>query len=476
MPSGKRCPPIDNSPAREKAGRATGGRTLPGFPVRNRTADTWPEGSVAGSRRPQPDRVHPSEPQMTCRLFDTQASTFPQPGEVHGLHTPRPVQVGDVHIERLSQSRQVAHVGTACHGALWPGTRSLTRAPKCPQGPGPCPTRLIRAEVFVPDPTLALRPGWLSRHLHHDRRSSEQSLMAETPSGAGRHGVNTFGRPRACHPLYTQDVNSDDEFPSAYRVRAELVGHAFDLDNLVTLFPVGDPQVRKTGDTYWVSSSRLEGFGEDSPSLQAAATELLTILNGVARVQISGFRTVTLRGQYAIAGPDGEPRQRAVISAVAAELRVRGTVSAAGIVFNLDGQQVQQSAQAAPNPTALTTILLAETNPEVAEALRLMSQELAWENMYKVFEVVRESVGGEKNLTKQPGGLVTKADLSVFTVSANSHAVSGDAARHARRSRSQLEPPKRTMTLAQGQEFIRTLVQDWVEHLAVSSAGPETLP
>ncbi|MDX3185550.1 hypothetical protein ABT358_22150 [Streptomyces sp. NPDC000341] len=107
---------------------------------------------------------------------------------------------------------------------------------------------------------------------------------------------------------------------------------------------------------------------------------------------------------------------------------------------------------------------LASSNVDVAETLEILgrsSVSLTWVDLYKVYEIVRGNVGGDKQLKATQW--VSSGDLSAFTASANRPDVSGSEARHARATGTGL--PKRTMTLAEGEAFVRSLVLAWWNYL-----------
>ena len=112
-------------------------------------------------------------------------------------------------------------------------------------------------------------------------------------------------------------------------------------------------------------------------------------------------------------------------------------------------------------PLSPQRAIVATTHPDVAEALALMGQPVAlgWIELYKVFEIVGDSV---KPNTLDKIGLATAHDLSAFRASANRPDVSGADARHARMSGG---PPKHHMSLPEGRQFISDLVQAWIDSL-----------
>jgi hypothetical protein len=97
----------------------------------------------------------------------------------------------------------------------------------------------------------------------------------------------------------------------------------------------------------------------------------------------------------------------------------------------------------------------------VTEALTLMSQPVAlgWTELYKVFEVVRDSV--KPNMLDN-SGLASAHDLKAFRASANRPDVSGADARHARMPG---ELPRHHMSLPEGRQSISDLVRAWIDSL-----------
>jgi hypothetical protein len=81
---------------------------------------------------------------------------------------------------------------------------------------------------------------------------------------------------------------------------------------------------------------------------------------------------------------------------------------------------------------------------------------LDWFDLYKIYEIVRANVGGQKPLEAK--NWVRPSDLSAFSASANLPSISGAAARHARLS----GDPKHTMSLHQARTTINHLVAAWL--------------
>lgn len=249
-------------------------------------------------------------------------------------------------------------------------------------------------------------------------------------------------------------------------IKAKLEGHVFDLDALVELFREGDPTVSKEGDDYYLSSAELEGLIDDKGQLVEAATRLLQKVMGVARILDSSFRPVTLPGTFVEDTDDGESRHHHV---VVADMAIVLSRAHAAIVATSGDPSAPSEPPPPPPPEGPPYLRLASSHPDVAEALEILGQpnvSLNWIDLYKLFEIVRDSVGNEQALKRK--GWVPDGEISAFKASANRPDVSGSAARHARMGGG---PPKLKMNLAEGEAFIRKLVVAWWNSLGGQSTS-----
>ena len=213
------------------------------------------------------------------------------------------------------------------------------------------------------------------------------------------------------------------------------------------LFPPGssDIAVARDDQGHYFKTARFDGSIE-SGGLHKEADRLLRKLNGLACVLDSSYRPVTLAGRY------GDDTGHGVHVVGAATMEVRVKLSATGVV---NGQAEQ------PPPPGPRLLALATRHPNVAEVLDLTgaASTLGPVELWKVYEVVRDDVGGgQKGLIGT--GWITRAELSAFTGWANHPGVSGEDARHARGPGA---PPKVTMSLPGAQDLIRRLVRGWME-------------
>jgi len=107
-------------------------------------------------------------------------------------------------------------------------------------------------------------------------------------------------------------------------------------------------------------------------------------------------------------------------------------------------------------------LALAETNEHVARVLDIYkrAEPLGWAELFKVHEIIQESIEG--SIPKM--GWASKADDDAFGPSVNRRDVSGEDARHAKQDNR--PPPKKTMTIEQGRQYIRDVVAKWLAWLA----------
>ena len=230
-------------------------------------------------------------------------------------------------------------------------------------------------------------------------------------------------------------------------MKAWLEGHNFDLDTLCELFTDGEPIVaRSVSGSYYLESSGLES-PEGKVDTQAARA-LLKRVNGAARAIDRDYQPVKLSGSYT--RPDGT---RVNTTEAHQVIRVKGR--AVGVALK-DGVPVPK-----PPPKGPRYVRLAEQDPDVADALRILGQPepLDWYDTYKILEIVRNAVGGPKEIEKR--GWAREVDLDRLKASANHPGISGDEARHARMKGT--PGPDKGMTIREADDLIRRLAANWIE-------------
>lgn len=224
---------------------------------------------------------------------------------------------------------------------------------------------------------------------------------------------------------------------------AQLAGHEFDLATFEERYSTGDPKVSRLDDGHLlVQSPALDGATDAPAALQIAADHVRR-LNGAARLERPNHHDVTLTGQIR----QGE-RMHAVV--LTDTLAIRTHIHTPAVT----------GGRTTPTTADPTPIDRAAKHPEVGEVLDLLGHPdgPTLSNLYKIFEVIRDDVGGEKGLVSS--GLSDKPTMSAFTATANRADISGDDARHVRGPK---DPPKRSMTQEEAREFVRGLCDRWMK-------------
>lgn len=99
--------------------------------------------------------------------------------------------------------------------------------------------------------------------------------------------------------------------------------------------------------------------------------------------------------------------------------------------------------------------------PAAASLLRHIEAGLSWVNMYKIYEIVMEDLGGDDQIVA--AGWVSARDIRRFKASANNTSVTGDDSRHGKLASG---TPADTMTLGEALHIIPDLARRWLrEHV-----------
>jgi hypothetical protein len=95
----------------------------------------------------------------------------------------------------------------------------------------------------------------------------------------------------------------------------------------------------------------------------------------------------------------------------------------------------------------------------IAKIISLFNNDLDWVNLYRIYEVIRDDCGGEKDLRDLCG--ISNSQLTQFTRTANHPEVTGITARHGSLSS---EPPTNPMLLEEARQFIKAIMDCWITH------------
>lgn len=218
---------------------------------------------------------------------------------------------------------------------------------------------------------------------------------------------------------------------------ALVAGDGIDLQNLAHAMTTPALKVRQDGGNFWIESTLFDG-APDPQNVEAIAWRLVD----AASVQVAARGPLTVGSIY--------------------EAREDGSV----IAYAKGVAASRSSGQAIPagvDVSALTAKLATDTRDDVKDALQFWNRtDRGWGDLYKVFELVRHAVGGER-IIKLAG-----PHLEQFTKSANDWTKLDT--RHSRpkprKSKRPKSPtarrPTSTMTLDAARSFVFDLLRQWL--------------
>lgn len=123
-------------------------------------------------------------------------------------------------------------------------------------------------------------------------------------------------------------------------------------------------------------------------------------------------------------------------------------------VVDSEGNVIEEHKPADPIPTWLQASLMDDS---VRKVFRLFGQQHDWVNLYRIFEVIENDVGGINKIAENDWS--TKTQVKTFKHTANSPNAVGDDARH---GKEHTEPPKSPMLLSEARALVETLVHHWL--------------
>lgn len=289
-------------------------------------------------------------------------------------------------------------------------------------------TAMAVASEHLPDETVQARET-------HGR--SEVELVLDTDEPPRRIALTTVGRAAG---------EGADEAGWWVLLR----GDAPDLALLVESFDGERLEVtQREGETY-LRSEEFRDAADEADVLSRAA-ELVREANGAARLLDSNFRSVQV-DRVVLVDESGARRHFLNLEG---GIRGVGGVSAELTVTRADGTE-REPLEPEP-PPANRWVSLAGSAPNVARALRLLGNpEPSWSELYHVLDIVQEDVGGRMF----DDAWVERADINLFTHTANNARAIGEQARH---GHTQWEPPANPMTIDAARSLLQRLVRRWLD-------------
>jgi len=219
-----------------------------------------------------------------------------------------------------------------------------------------------------------------------------------------------------------------------------LNGDPWDLKTLTGL-AVG---VAEEGHTFVLRSPDFDGL-TDAGAVQQLAIELVEVLNGLGRMKDGNLQPVTAGG---VIGDNGD----GMISLFVGDGLSVADRAGAAISDSATGEPIPVP----PSPDFAKWAAIAQREPNVRRALRFFAAPVTPVNLWKVYEVIRDDVGGKGQIVSY--GWTTADQIERFR-SVHSVSAFGDEARHA----VEMQPPPRDpMSLGEAQAFVRGLLERWL--------------
>jgi len=224
-------------------------------------------------------------------------------------------------------------------------------------------------------------------------------------------------------------------------------GDDFDLQELSKSLTSLELCLVKEENEYYLKSTSFNHL-MNAGEVGEKAQEILTLINGASRLALGTRRPLTT-GVVMKIKDDGSkegfchvPEQSTLREAI-------------GITTISSDGTIQEIHQADPIPD---WVKLAQNNQNVARALRLLGNiGYDWVNLYRIYEVVEDDVGGISKITQ--GGWATETAIRRFKHTGNSVGAIGDEARHGIET---TQPPKNPMTFSEAKSLIETILHNWL--------------
>lgn len=229
-----------------------------------------------------------------------------------------------------------------------------------------------------------------------------------------------------------------------------LQGRKCDLQELPKLFSLPDATVCEQDGVYILKSETFSEL-EDSNEVFGVAAHILELVHGVAKLTFGDFEAVKADAVWKV---DEEGHKHvAMVFSETITITARASMTATAAVVRANGTIDSEQS----SPVGNSWLGAALRNDDIATALLFM-REPSWWNLFKVYEVIREAVGGDGEIRK--AGWDTKQELSLFRQTAQSREALGDTARHAAKK---YKAPKDPMSLSRARSLIVGLLCNWID-------------
>jgi len=228
----------------------------------------------------------------------------------------------------------------------------------------------------------------------------------------------------------------------------QLKGDDFALGELSKSLTSPELCIVQENEKFMLKSSDFNQLA-NADEVRTKAEETLCLVNGSARLALGARNPITVVHVFKI---DDDGRRTNFVS-VPDTAHGRNSISKTIKGSNGAVEEIHQ-ADFIPG-----WINIAQNDANVAKVLRLLSKSTNdWVNLYRVYEVVRDDVGGIPNIVNN--GLTTNRQIERFSRTANSVGAVGDLARHGVET---TDPPPNPMPFSEAESLINTIIHNWLQ-------------
>lgn len=228
-----------------------------------------------------------------------------------------------------------------------------------------------------------------------------------------------------------------------------LKGEKFDLEDLPSLLRLPELSVTEDDGFYYLRSSEFDSLNSPGEVCERGRA-LIKLINGAAKLYRDSFQGIAEDGVILVED-DGKRHHYFYLEET---LTIRSKTNAKVTVVKSDGTEFEYPID---QPSHLESWLrLAQKQKVVADALHFYRED-SWISLYKVYEIVKEDVGGGDQIANK--GWATKSALNRFRHTAQSRAALGDYARHAV---DKGKPPSQPMSFSEAKSLIRNVLMEWL--------------
>lgn len=231
-----------------------------------------------------------------------------------------------------------------------------------------------------------------------------------------------------------------------------ITGESFDLEDLSESFNLPELFITKIEEGYILKSTDFNSL-ENVDDVENEAEKILTLINGYAWLVLGMQRPLELAYTARVKDDGKITRFKSLSGSVRARSRVKGRIS----ITTKEGEVQDQ--EIFPADLIPEIISIAQNDENVATVLQILGDRLKdWVNLYNIFEVVEDDVGGIPKIVEK--GWATKKAIRRFKQTANSVLAIGYEARHVGKI---IPPPPKEMALSEAKSFIKNIINNWIQ-------------